>query len=172
MEGTPDDSRLFREVLGHCPTAVAIIAAPRANGPPVGMVVGSFLSVSLDPPLCAFFPATTSGTWSRIAEAGKFCASILAHDQGELCRRFVSSRRDEKFRDVDCRMSQNGSPIVEGCLAYVDCDIDKVVEAGDHFFVTGLVKDLAIERSAEPLLFFQGRYRSLAPGRLDDPDVR
>ena len=46
---------IFRQVLGHFPTGVTIVtAAP--DHKPVGLAVGSFTSVSLDPPLVAFCP--------------------------------------------------------------------------------------------------------------------
>ena len=49
------DSARFRQVLGHFPTGVTIItAAPEAG--PVGLTIGSFTSVSLDPPLVGFLP--------------------------------------------------------------------------------------------------------------------
>jgi flavin reductase (DIM6/NTAB) family NADH-FMN oxidoreductase RutF len=48
------DSAKYRQVLGHFPTGVTVITAVN-DGVPVGMAVGSFSSVSLDPPLVAFF---------------------------------------------------------------------------------------------------------------------
>ena len=41
----------FRKVMGSYPTGVCAITATGANGAPIGMVVGTFTSVSLDPPL-------------------------------------------------------------------------------------------------------------------------
>lgn len=52
------------------------------------MVVGSFASVPLDPPLVGFFPDKGSTSWPRIERAGKFCVNVLASDQEQLCRRF------------------------------------------------------------------------------------
>ena len=55
------DSARFRHVLGHFPTGVTIItAAPEAG--PVGLTIGSFTSVSLDPPLVGFLPGKASTT--------------------------------------------------------------------------------------------------------------
>ena len=71
------DSATFRRVLGHYPTGVCVVTAVEADGAPVGMVVGSFTSVSLDPPLVAFFPAKTSQSWPRLAAVGKFCVNVL-----------------------------------------------------------------------------------------------
>lgn len=43
------DPALFRETLGHYPTGVAVVTAVTDDGDPVGMVVGTFSSVSLTP---------------------------------------------------------------------------------------------------------------------------
>src|SRR6185312_7887485 len=59
----------FREVMAQVPTAVCVVAADHADGP-AGLSVGSFVSVSLDPPLVGVFVATTSTRWPRVAEAG------------------------------------------------------------------------------------------------------
>src|SRR3546814_4243188 len=52
------------------PTGVTVITAAPETGP-VGMAVGSFCSVSLDPPLVAFFPSHTSSSWPGIQAAGR-----------------------------------------------------------------------------------------------------
>ena len=84
--GTPDDPDLFRHVLGHYPTGVTVVTARAPDGTPIGMVIGSFTSVSLDPPLVAFFPGRSSTTWPRIMAGGAFCVNVLAAGQERLCR--------------------------------------------------------------------------------------
>ena len=59
----------FRRVLGHYPTGVCVVTAILPDGRPEGMVVGSFTSASLDPPLVAFFPDKRSNTWTHLAAA-------------------------------------------------------------------------------------------------------
>ncbi|MDI1297252.1 MAG: flavin reductase family protein [bacterium] len=154
---TSFDNATFRRVLGHYPTGVCVVTAVEADGAPTGMVVGSFTSVSLDPPLVAFFPAKSSGSWPRIASVGKFCVNVLASDQQSLCRQFAASGID-KFAGVSHRVSANGSPILDDVVAWIDCTLDAVHEAGDHYIVLGRVVALEVERPDRPLLFFQGNY--------------
>jgi flavin reductase (DIM6/NTAB) family NADH-FMN oxidoreductase RutF len=59
------EAATFRQVLGNYPTGVAAITAMTADGVPVGMVVGTFTSVSLDPPLVGFLPDKKSDRGSR-----------------------------------------------------------------------------------------------------------
>jgi flavin reductase (DIM6/NTAB) family NADH-FMN oxidoreductase RutF len=146
----------FRRVLGHYPTGVCVITA-NLDGRPVGMVVGSFTSVSLEPPLVAFFPDKRSKSWSSIERAGKFCVNILASDQLDLCRKFAT-RGGNKFADLTHRISANGSPILDDIVAWVDCTIYATHDAGDHDIVLGMVADLEVGRPTSPLLFFQGGY--------------
>lgn len=53
------DPAAFREVMGHYPTGVAVVTGFDGDQP-VGMVVGTFSSVSMDPPLVAFMPEAAS----------------------------------------------------------------------------------------------------------------
>jgi flavin reductase (DIM6/NTAB) family NADH-FMN oxidoreductase RutF len=159
-EATPVDSGTFRRVLGHYPTGVCVVTAIDADGA-AGMVVGSFNSVSLDPPLVAFFPDKRSMTWPRIERAGRFCVNVLASDQRETCDRFAA-RGTDKFAGVDYRLSAGGSPILEGVVAWIDCTLHAVYEAGDHYIALGEVIDLAALRPDPPMLFFQGKYGAFA----------
>jgi flavin reductase (DIM6/NTAB) family NADH-FMN oxidoreductase RutF len=156
------DGETFRRVLGHYPTGVCVVTAVEPDGAPAGMVVGSFSSVSLDPPLVAFFPDKGSSSWPRIARAGRFCVNVLASDQQHLCRRFAA-RGTDKFSDLPYRLSTNGSPVLDEVVAWIDCTLEAVHEAGDHFIVLGRVLELDIARADEPLLFFRGKYGNFAP---------
>jgi len=154
------DSAKFRQVLGHFPTGVTVITAAPDSGP-VGLAVGSFASVSLDPPLVAFFPDKGSSSWPLIEAAGTFCVNILAEDQEDVCRRFAS-KGDDKFAGLGWKPAGSGAPRLDGVLAWIDCDIDSVVEAGDHFCVMGRVRDLEVGHNGAPLLFFRGGYGRFA----------
>lgn len=158
---TAFDSATFRRVLGHYPTGVSVVTAVEGDDGATGMVVGSFTSVSLDPPLVAFFPAKNSQSWPRIERAGKFCVNILASDQQALCRQF-SAKGPDKFMGVAHRVSANGSPILDGVVAWIDCQLEAVHEAGDHYIVLGRVIALEVETPGKPLLFFQGGYGEFA----------
>ena len=106
------DPTLFRETLGHYPTGVAVVTAVAEDGNPAGMVVGTFSSVSLDPPLIAFFPATSSGCFAHVRTAAAFCINVLASNQEALCRRLATGGAG-KFDGVRWRSGPLGSPILE-----------------------------------------------------------
>ncbi|MGW5974920.1 flavin reductase [Streptomyces sp. NPDC055186] len=151
------DSRYFRDVLGQFPTGVAIITALDAEGRPLGMAVGSFSSVSLDPPLVGFMPARTSSTYPKIEAAGQFCVSILGADQEDVCRA-MATRGADKFDGISWFPAPSGAPVIDGALAWIDCSLAQRFEAGDHFIVVGEVERLAELRPGPPLVFFRGGY--------------
>lgn len=155
------DPAHFRSVLGAYPTGVCVITAADTAGVRHGLVVGSFTSISLDPPLVGFFPDKRSGTWPKMAAIGRFCVNVLGADQLDLCRRFAA-RADDKFAELAHGHTPSGQPLLENAIAWIDCRVEQVFEVGDHWLVLGAVE--ALDRRAEgtPLMFFRGQYHDLA----------
>lgn len=156
-----NDAATFRRVLGNYPTGVCVITAQGEDGVPVAMVVGSFSSVSLDPPLVGFFPDKRSHSWPRIEKAGRFCVNILASNQGELCKQLASGGA-EKFNGVSYALTPGGTPLLDGVLGWIECDLHAVADAGDHVLVMGQVRLLDAQPDGDPMLFFRGRYGGFA----------
>ena len=150
------DPALYREVMGHYPTGVAVVTGFDA-GEPVGMVVGTFSAVSLDPPLVSFMPTVNSGTYARLAHSSAYCINVLAYDQLDLCRLMAVSR-DDKFSQVDWSTSALGAPALADAVAHVHCTVETTVLAGDHLIVLCAVRAVEVTRPVTPLLFFQGGY--------------
>lgn len=164
------DAVMFRQVLGHYPTGVSVITSADDDGrPAAGMVVGTFTSVSLDPPLVAFLPDKDSTSWPLIAETGRFCVNVLGAEQEALCRKF-SARGGDKFDGVAWHLSPSGSPVLEGVVAWVDCRIEQIVESGDHYIVVGRVLDLAVATDTLPLTFHRGSFGQVTPVDQDKAD--
>lgn len=150
------DSARYRQVLGHFPTGVCVVAA-LSDDAPVGLAIGSFFSVSLDPPLVGFCIGTSSSTWPKLQAAGGYCISILADDQEEVSRVFASQAAD-KFHGLGWERSPLGAPRLSDALAWIDCRLEAVHGAGDHDIAVGAVQDLEVAREASPLVFFRGGY--------------
>lgn len=154
------DSRRFRDVLSAYPTGVCVVAAQATDGQKHALVVGSFSSISLDPPLVGFCPAKASSSWLRMAEVGRFCVSVLGSDQLDYCKRFAA-RSPDKFAGLSHRSSPGGQPVLDSALAWIDCVTEIIHEVGDHLLVVGRVEHLEKERDAPPLLFFKGGYHKI-----------
>ena len=151
------DGARFRQVLGHFPTGVTVITATTEAGP-VGLAVGSFFSVSLDPPLVAFCAGKSSTSFPKIEAVGHYCVNVLADDQEEVCRVFAS-KGDDKFASIGWRPSPvTGAPVINDVLAWIDCEIEAKHEAGDHYIVIGRALELEVGHEGGPLVFFRGGY--------------
>jgi 3-hydroxy-9,10-secoandrosta-1,3,5(10)-triene-9,17-dione monooxygenase reductase component len=156
-----DTAAAFRQVLGHFCTGVTVITGTGPQGP-AGFACQAFAALSLTPPLVLFCPSRSSATWPVIEQAGRFCVNVLADGQQELARRFGTSGAD-KFAGVDWSQSPSG-PVLAGALTWVECTVEAVHEAGDHYLVTGLVTGLGPCLAGRPLLFYRGRYAATDPG--------
>jgi 3-hydroxy-9,10-secoandrosta-1,3,5(10)-triene-9,17-dione monooxygenase reductase component len=156
-QDVPFDSVQYRKVLGHFPTGVTIVTG-WAGDIPAGFTIGSFTSVSLDPPLVGFLPQISSDTWQAMAPAGKFCVNILRDDQADLCWRFAKSGvGDDRFDNVTWTTSPTGCPLITGIGAWIDCVVEHTFELGDHFMVVGRVIDLDHHADPHtPLVFYKG----------------
>jgi flavin reductase (DIM6/NTAB) family NADH-FMN oxidoreductase RutF len=148
---------LFRNVLSNYPTGVSIVTGDVPDQGPVGLVVGTFTSLSLEPALVSFMPAKSSTSWPKIQSSGAFCVNVLGANQGALCRQF-STPGGNKFDGVDWRPAATGSPLLNGVVAWVDCRIEQVFDSGDHQIVVGRVVDLRVESDELPMTFLRGSF--------------
>lgn len=153
------DQATYRQVLGHFPTGVTVIAGMDGDDP-VGLAVGSFFSLSLDPALVGFCVDRSSGSWARMSPSGSFCVNVLGADQEDVCRVFATSG-DDKFAGIGWKAAESGSPLIDGVLAWIDCAVDAVHDGGDHEIVVGRVLGLDVVSEGEPLVFYRGGYANL-----------
>lgn len=158
----PIDTRALRDALGQYPTGVCAISA-RVEGAPMAMVVGTFTSVSLEPPLVGFLPARSSESWKRLRQAKSFCVNVLAADQALLCQQ-MATRGPERFAHVCWTEGVHDTPRINGAVMWITCQIASVTEVGDHDFVLGDVRAIEVARDTAPLIFHRGRLVQPAHG--------
>lgn len=157
LSGPESAGAALRSVLRRVPTSVAVVAGIDAAGVPAGLAVGTFTSVSLDPPLVAFCPGSGSTSWPRIRPVRRFSISLLAADQRDVCEVFAGKSAD-KFAGLDWYAAPNGAPRLAGAVAYLDCDLEVEHAAGDHTLVIGRVTVIEPGDSDVPLVFVGGQY--------------
>ncbi|MFD5654872.1 flavin reductase family protein [Streptomyces sp. NPDC127039] len=151
-------TRCLRNVLGRFATGVVAVAATDpADGTRAGLVANSFCSVSLEPALVSFCVAHTSSSWPRIRAAGLLGISILGAGQKEAANRLAASGTD-KFRGLPWTRSPDGTPVLEGSLAWLECSVEAEHPAGDHTIVVTRVRALDATADGEPLLFYRGAF--------------
>ncbi|MGQ0549035.1 MAG: flavin reductase family protein [Armatimonadota bacterium] len=156
------DPKALRRTMGLFATGVTVLATNTPDGV-VGMTANAISSVSLDPLLvlaCVDHRARFAGC---LAPALPFSINFLRDDQEVLSRYFAGGWRDHPAPEY--RFEPWGSaPRLVGALAAVRCDIDRLYDGGDHWIVVGRVVGVNEGIAPwNPLLFYAGRYRRLAP---------
>jgi 3-hydroxy-9,10-secoandrosta-1,3,5(10)-triene-9,17-dione monooxygenase reductase component len=155
---TEFDADRFRAVAGTFPSGVTVVTGIDDDGPS-GFTCQSFHALSLDPPMVVFSVANTSTSWPRIRRSGRCCVNILAAEHEAVARTFATSGID-KFAAQRWTPAPDGSPILDGVVAWFDCTIDAIHVGGDHEVVTAQVHALDAP-GGTPLVFHQGRYVGL-----------
>ena len=149
----PIDQATFRAVLSTVPTSVVVITGRSDSGAPLGATIGSFTSVSLNPPMVGFLPAVDMEVWKAMRGAGKFCVNVLTGEQEDVCWAFASGKAD-RFEGVNWSDSPAGLPLLSGVAAWIDCEIESETLLGDHYFVAGNVIGMGAENASESSMIF------------------
>jgi flavin reductase (DIM6/NTAB) family NADH-FMN oxidoreductase RutF len=153
-------SRHFRDTIGLFSTGVAVVVA-EAEGEVHAMTVNAVSSLSLDPMLLLFCASKRARIVRNTETLAQFTINILRSDQQPLSSYFAGGWRDSPappFRFVP----SDAGPRLEGCLAAIGCNTERIADGGDHWLVIGRV--ITLHRGIEPhrpLIFFKGQYRSL-----------
>ena len=153
------DRDVFRKTCGRFATGIAIATVSGADQTPYGLTVNSFTSVSAVPPLVLICVDYRSTVLTHFRASSWYCVNVLAEDQRELSVRF-SQRIPDRFEGLGWRVGASGAPVLDGCLASMECSVVQTVEAGDHAI---LIAEVIYGQCREgaPLLYFGSEYREL-----------
>ena len=150
------DAAAFKKGMRHLAASVTLITTRHLDRRG-GLTATAVCSVSAEPPQLLACVNRRSETHRVIDQSGVFAINVLASDQQELCDRFAAKGAD-KFVGLPYELSTNGSPVLGDVVAWIDCNLHAVYEAGDHYIALGEVVELETVRADRPLLFFQGKY--------------
>ncbi len=151
----------FRRTIGLFATGVTVVAT-EFEGEPRAMTASAVTSVSLDPLLVLVCIQNILPIAEHIRLAGVFSINILQQSQEALSNYFAQLWKEPApppYRFVPWE----AGPRLEGSMASIGCVLHEIFDGGDHRIVVGRVA--ALHRGGEPcwpLLFYSGRYASLA----------
>jgi len=155
------DPELFREVFGRFATGVAVITSASPSGAG-GMTANAICSLSLDPLLALVCFENSARTLGPVREAGRYAVNFLAADQRDVAGLFASKAPEsEKLARVPHQL-RGGMPVIDGAIAWAVCEVRDLLAGGDHTIAIGQVVEMGLGEG-EPLLWFEGRYRTLPP---------
>jgi flavin reductase (DIM6/NTAB) family NADH-FMN oxidoreductase RutF len=156
------DARQLRNALGSFTTGVCVVTTIGRDGGPIGLTINSFASVSLDPPLILWSLDRSSDTVQVFSEATHFCINVLSDEAIGLSTR-LSVKANHGLNDEVGGVGIGGVPILRSSLAHFECEVTARHDGGDHIIFVGRVVRFSYDDEGEPLVYYRGRYRGLAP---------
>jgi flavin reductase (DIM6/NTAB) family NADH-FMN oxidoreductase RutF/pimeloyl-ACP methyl ester carboxylesterase len=156
---TAFDATEFRRALGSFLTGVTIVTTIGPDAEPRGFTANSFTSVSLDPPLVLVCIAKKAHGHPVFAASKNFAINVLSESQKDASSVFASKSAD-KFAAVEWRPGSTGSPVIDCSVAAFDCEMEQLVDAGDHSILIGRVRDFS-HNGSQPLGYCRGAYVNL-----------
>jgi flavin reductase (DIM6/NTAB) family NADH-FMN oxidoreductase RutF len=164
-DGTGVPPAALRDAMGHFATGVTVITSVGPGGEPVGTTANSVTSLSLDPPLVLACFDLRSSTLDAIRGHGAFAVNVLGHRQHQLSTNFAKRGLAAVWDEVRHQRGPTGSPRLSDVIAVIECTLEHSFPGGDHEIVIGRVRHVETSGDgATPLLFFRGKYASIAPG--------
>lgn len=158
---------LFKSLMRNIASSVAVITTNQL-GKRHGMTATAVCSVSADPATILIVVNRSTRSHPIIAATKAFTVNILADHQHAIGTRFAS-KSDDPFDGIEYRSGLNGSPIIEGVAAYIECATVSEIEVETHTIFIGRVLGGDVSK-AHPLLYHEGAYKSVSP-RFSDRNV-
>jgi flavin reductase (DIM6/NTAB) family NADH-FMN oxidoreductase RutF len=162
------DTQGFKDVLSRFASGVTVVTTT-CEGTPHGLTVSAFSSVSLSPPRVLICLGNDTDSKPLIDRSGIFAVHILGRDHVRLGPRFAKMVPgvEDPFAGLRYGTGQTGSPILEDCIAWLDCKVDSAVPIGDHTIYIGAVQAAGrTETDGEPVLYYRRAWRVLHPDDL------
>lgn len=148
---TPISPTELRAAWASIPTPITTLAAV-VDGRPVGLIVGSYVGLSLDPALVAVSIQKTSRSWPLLRTADHLGISVLTTDHAPLVRQ-LAGPLDQRFDGVTWG-NDRGAVLVENAAVHLTGHVVNDIDTGDH--VTAVLRIDRVAQhspSAAPLVF-------------------
>ena len=155
------DTEQLRTLLSRHPAGVCVVTVA-AGEQRLGLTIGSFVSLSLDPPLVGFAVSREAAMHELLREAGGCAISLLAAGQEWLAQHFARGVPPiAMWHKISTDEGANGAPLLVGALGWLECVLHKEVEAGTHTFFVCEVRRVELGEDAPALVRVRGEYRSV-----------
>ena len=149
---------LFRRTMGHWASGVTVISTLMAEQPH-GMTASAFCSLSLEPPMVLVSVAHKARMHTALQKSMWYGVSVLSHDQAHLSQHFAGQPQSGL---VVPWVWHEHCPLLDGAAAHIVTRVTDAHVAGDHTLYIALVEHMSFREGASPLLYYAGKYRSIA----------
>ena len=159
----PIDPMEFRRTLGRFATGVTIVTTLDGKTDH-GMTVNAFTSVSLDPPLVLVCCDKKAESYELMKKSKVFAVNILSDSQKQVSVNFSRPElKPIRFQNFKIRREVTGAAVLQDAIAFMDCRVVTIHNAGDHEIFVGQVEKLGYKEGSDPMLFYAGKYRKIGP---------
>lgn len=155
----PTDPDELRRAFAHVPSGLAVVAALGADGP-IGLLVASFTSVSLTPPLVSVNIGHTSTTLPQLRDQRHWGISVLGDDQAPVTERFRGPAH-KRFAGLGWSSTVDGAVHLHGAAAGFTTRLRRLIPVGDHSIAILEVADHFAALESTPLVFHRSRLRRI-----------
>ena len=149
----------FKLAMSRFASGVTVITTRDAAGNAHGLTVSAFCSLSADPPLVLACINRQTGSHYAFFERQAFVVNVLSDAQQQISQQFAEPTGD-KFNGIEIVETAGGLPMIDGCLATLECRIVNTYDEGDHTILVGSVEKTDVS-DGKPLVYFQGDYRRI-----------
>lgn len=156
-----DEGADLRQLFGRFPTGVTALCALDQDQP-IGMTASAFVAVSLDPPLVSVCIRHGSGTWQQLRRSSRLGISFLGDGHSATARQ-LAQRTDDRFHGLAHEVTPDGAVYLLNATAWLECSIEREIEAGDHDIVLLRLHRAAVAEGVMPLIFHSSDFHTLAP---------
>ncbi len=157
----PISSDQFKYVMRQWASGVSVVTM-QTEERRHGLTVSGFLSISPEPPLVLISIGQELTSDTLLQSSGAYAVNFLRSDQHELSDRFAGRLGEiDRFAGLTTHAAATGAPILEDCLAWLDCRVVSSQVAGDHTLYIGEVVAAGVNGAAKPLIYWNADYRQL-----------
>ena len=157
---------LFKDLMKRFASGVTLVTF-NDNNTFGGLTVSSFCSLSMDPPLVLICIDRKVASHDSLAKNTYFGVNICSSEQGKLAWDFANSKVDknELIKSSEHELTDNGTPLLNGCLAAMECSVKDMYEGGDHTIFVGQIENGTFDENAEPMVYYSSGLGKFTPNQ-------
>lgn len=149
------DGMQIRKAMAAIPTSVSVVAGDLIEAP-VAIVVGSFVSISLNPPLVGFLVGLESTSWPKLRECSRLGISVLSEEQDAFVRE-ITKKEAGRFEAGKWKTGPRGEMLVRSAVTHMTGSVCSVTRVGDHDFIVIELETIESDWENAPLVFHAQR---------------
>jgi cob(II)yrinic acid a,c-diamide reductase len=153
---------LLKDTFARRASAVAVVTT-RTDAGLYGITVTTFCPVSTAPPLVLVSIDSLTRGADLLAASGCYGVTLLGSRQGFLADRFAGRAPlvNPRFDEAPYFTEGSGAPLLRGGVAWFECRVVGIHEAGDHRLFVGAVEAAGRGDAKAALVYFDRRFPAL-----------